>query len=180
MKHGYKRYAKYLTERDPQLIGMLDTFDTVSVDNSDCTDPWPWPRLYYILDSLKPGDEVYVQSLDKIASSIDDVERIARVLIDAKASIVIVGGGQRISGENIGILNALDTIKKLQSSIAEEIRLSTKPGPPPMLTETQAEEIRKRAKAGEMVSKLAKEFGVSRAILYRKYGVIRTPKAANH
>lgn len=179
MKHGYKRHAKFTQERDPQLIGMVESFDTVSTDSADSTDDWPWPRLSYILDSLEAGDEIYVQSLDKIASSIEDVEKLTQKLIEASATLVIVDSGQKISNDNIGILSTLKTIKSLQASISNEIKAGTKRGPKPQLTEEQAAEIRLRAENGEMVSKLAREFGVSRAILYRKYDVKRSPKSAD-
>lgn len=172
MKYAYIRHAPYAKTQIKQLVGIA--VDATFTDEAEASDEtWPWPQLQALLDTIKEGDIVYVKSLDRISRNVGEVADLTSKFIQVNASLHVIDTGVQIAKESSGLLSILNTLKKLEVAISKEVKEETKPGPKRQLTESQAAEIRKRAEAGEMVSKLAREYGVSRAVLYQKYDVKR-------
>ena len=172
MKYGYIRHATYAKSKIKQLTGI--EVDEVFTDEGEVSDDvWPWPQLQELLDMIQEGDTVYVKSLDRMSRNVSDVANITSQFIEAKATLHITDTGVQISNEGAEILSVLNMLKSLENAISKEVKEETKPGPKPQLSSSQVAEIKRRAVNGEMISKLAREFNISRAILYQKYGIKR-------
>ena len=172
MKYGYIRHATYAKSKIKQLTGIK--VDKTFTDEAEVSDGvWPWPQLQNLLDTIKEGDTVYVKSLDRMSRNVSDVADITSQFIKAKTTLYITDTGVQISNERSEILPVLNMLKSLENAISKEVKEETKPGPKPQLSASQVAEIKQRAENGEMISKLAREFNISRAILYQKYGIKR-------
>ena len=169
MDYGYVRHSPYLPKMTEQLIG-LDLADTFT-DYAETMDHYP--ELDRLLSILKKGDNLIVKSADRIGANARDVLVVAEKVVRAGATLVIVDAALKISKEKLELLSAIKMISVLDHFTVEVLQKEIKTGPKPSLTAAQADEVRRRAESGEMVSKLAIEYGVSRASLYKKYGVRR-------
>lgn len=174
MLYGYIRHAPFLKTPIKQLAGMQ--FDQTFTDFAETQDAFS--ELEKMLSLLSEGDVVFVKSLDRIGRNATEIAKIAHTFINAGAALMVVDTGVRICRENGEALTVLSMLANLEKATAANVKQEVKSGPKPLLTGLQAAEIRRRADAGEMVTKLAREFGVSRASLYEKYGVKRS-KTAN-
>ncbi len=174
---GYIRVSSCEQNPDRQLAGHET--DRVFIDrvSGATTDR---PALQEMLRYVREGDTVIIHSMDRLARNLIDLRKIVADLISRKIAV-------KFMKENLSFSDARDPMATLLLSVMgafaeferELIRerqregiaiAKTKgkyTGRKRALTIEQAEELCRRAAAGESRSALARSYGISRETLYR-------------
>lgn len=136
------------------------------------------PELDELLKrGVRPGDEVIVKSVDRLARSTVDLLAILEAVRDKGGHVrFLETEGLDINDKNgkfvLTILGAVAELERemIRERQAEGIAIAkTKgvyKGRKPALTDDQADELTRRLEAGEPVAALAREYGVSRQTVY--------------
>ncbi len=141
------------------------------------------PQLKAALEYLREGDSLIVHSMDRLARNLDDLRKLVKELTGRGIVVQFVKEGLRFTGEdspmNTLLLSMLGAVAEFERSLIlerqrEGIAIAKSnglyKGRKPQLDAVQAEELRRRAAAGEEKKKLAQEFGISRQTLYSYLG----------
>lgn len=190
---GYKRVSTVDQSTERQLDD--EQLDEVFEDKASGKDT-SRPQLYEAIRHSRRGDEFVVHSMDRLARNLEDLRRIVRVLT-AGGQITIDGraidhkGGVKVrfvkedltfTGEankySTFMLNMLGAVAEFERELIRErqregIALAKArgvyKGRKHALAKEQAAEIARRhaGGAGEGITALANEFGVSRQTVYR-------------
>lgn len=174
---GYIRVSSYEQNTDRQLDGIeLDkTFtDHVSGKNTKR------PELTRCLEYVREGDTLIVHSIDRFARSLDDLRHMVRTLIDRGVRIEFVKEGLKFSNHDDHIselvLNIMASIAQFERAIINErqregIAIAKRKGKyigrRPALNTAQADELRRRAAAGEKPSDLMYDFNIGKTTFYK-------------
>ena len=131
--------------------------------------------IHYVRD----GDTVVVHSMDRLARNLDDLRRLVRDLTGRGVRVRFVKEGLTFTGEDSPmatlLLSVMGAFAEFERALIRErqregIELAKARGAyrgrRPALGPSQAQELKRRAEAGEPVAKLAREFGVSRETAY--------------
>jgi putative DNA-invertase from lambdoid prophage Rac len=136
------------------------------------------PQFSRLLDRLEPEDVLIVSKLDRLGRSAPDVRATVELLAarGIRVHCLALGGVDLTSSAGrmtMQVISAvaefeLDLLRErvqagLKRAVAQGIRLGRKPS----LTTTQRTEALSRLAAGESVSGLAREHGVSRTTIIR-------------
>lgn len=139
------------------------------------------PQLDALIDYVREGDTVLVHSLDRLARNVTDLQAIIAELNSKGVRVEITTQGLVFTGDDnpmtkllLQMLGAvaefeLATIRERQAEgIAKAKAAGKYAGRKVALTPEQVEEIARRhaAGAGEGITALSKEFGVSRQTVY--------------
>jgi len=177
---GYKRVSSIDQNPQRQLEGIhLDKVftDVASGKNTDR------PELKRCLDYLREGDTFHLHSLDRLARNLADLQKIVHELTERGVSIVFhkenlhfnAGGGAKPDPMTLLLFQVLGAFSELERNLIRERqaegiaiakRMGKYKGRKPKLTQEKAEELKRRAAAGERISDLARAFGVSRETVY--------------
>lgn len=173
---GYQRVSTVDQNTDRQLDGV--ELDKVFTDKASGKDAHR-PELTRALEYVRHGDTLVVHSMDRLARNLEDLRRIVRELTGQGVSVEFVKESLTFTGEdsamNTLLLSMLGAVAEFERSMIlerqrEGIALAKAAGKykgrKAALTNDQADELRARLVAGESVTSLAKEFGVSRQTVY--------------
>lgn len=136
---------------------------------------------------VRHGDTVRVASMDRLARSLIDLQQLVDEILSKGASVAFVkepqtytpttddgaGGGDSMSRLMLHMLGAFAEFERnlIRERQAEGIRLAKAAGKyrgrARSLTQTQLVEARERIAAGVPKTRVAADFGVNRATLYR-------------
>lgn len=173
---GYQRVSTTEQNTARQLDGVeLDKVfsDHASGKNADRSE------LARALDYVREGDTLVVHSMDRLARNLEDLRRIVRELTGNGVKVEFVKESLTFAGDDSPmstlLLSMLGSVAEFERSMIlerqrEGIRIAKAAGKykgrKPALTDEQVEQLHARLAAGESVTLLAREFGVSRQTIY--------------
>lgn len=173
---GYRRVSTVDQNTERQLDGVeLDKMftDKASGKNTDR------PELARALDYVREGDTLVVHSMDRLARNLEDLRRLVRELTNQGVRVEFIKENLTFAGDdspmNTLLLSMLGAVAEFERSMIlerqrEGIALAKAAGKykgrKAALTAQQADQLRDRLAAGESVTALAKEFGISRQTVY--------------
>lgn len=173
---GYQRVSTVDQNTDRQLDGV--ELDKLFIDKASGKDT-KRPQLAACLDYVREGDTLVVHSMDRLARNLEDLRRLVRELTGRGVKIEFINENLTFAGDdspmNTLLLSMLGAVAEFERSMIlerqrEGIALAKAAGKykgrKASLTDEQARELRARLAAGEAVTALAKEFGVSRQTVY--------------
>ena len=177
MKLGYIRVSSEGQNTDRQLDGVkLDKVFEEKVSGKDTSRP----KLQELLSSARKGDEVIVNSMDRLARNLIDLHGIIDELTTKKASIRFIKEGQEFTGEKdpmkelmLNIMGSVaqferDIIKDRQrEGIAKAKKRGAYRGRSPKFSQEEMTSMRKLKADGSSVARVAKLYKTSRATVYR-------------
>jgi DNA invertase Pin-like site-specific DNA recombinase len=173
---GYQRVSTVDQNTVRQLDGVV--LDKVFTDKASGKDI-NRPELARAIDYAREGDTLVVHSMDRLARNLEDLRRIVRELTGQGVKVEFAKENLTFAGDdspmNTLLLSMLGAVAEFERSMIlerqrEGIALAKAAGKykgrKAALTDEQADQLRARLVAGESVSALAKEFGVSRQTVY--------------
>ena len=138
------------------------------------------PALQELLVYVREGDTIVVHSMDRLARNVDDLRRIVQEqtrrgvhLQFIKENLSFTGQDSPMANLMLSVLGAVaqferDLIRERQrEGIALAKQRGVYRGRTKSLSDDRADELRRRAEAGEKKAALAREFGISRETLYQ-------------
>lgn len=164
--------------RQREIVGHVDREFAEHVSARSTVDR---AQLAECIAYLREGDTLRVASIDRLARSLVDLRSLVDTITAKGAVLVFVQEGLAFSREAddpratfmLGILGSLAEFERslIRERQADGVALAKKagiyPGRKRILTPQQEEEIRQRCAAGANRNALAREFGVSRATIFR-------------
>lgn len=188
---GYVRVSTVEQNESRQLDGV--DVDKTFTDKASGRDR-DRPQLTAMLDFVREGDTVFVHSLDRLGRNVDDLRDIVTELTGQGVEVRIVKQGLTFTADDESPMNRLmltmlgafaefelAMIRERQAEgIAKAKAAGKYRGRKAALTAEQAADIARRhaGGAGEGITALAKEFGVSRQTVYRYLADVSTDRAA--
>lgn len=173
---GYQRVSTVEQNTDRQLDGV-DVDKTFS-DKASGKDTQR-PQLIACLEYVREGDTLVVHSMDRLARNLEDLRRLVRELTRQGVKVEFVKENLIFAGDdspmNTLLLSMLGAVAEFERSMIlerqrEGIALAKAAGKyrgrKAALTDGQADDLRARLAAGESVTSLAKDFGISRQTVY--------------
>lgn len=173
---GYVRVSTVDQNTDRQLDGVA--VDKAFTDRASGKDTRR-PELARALDYVREGDTLVVHSMDRLARNLEDLRRIVRELTGNGVRVEFVKENLTFTGEdsamNTLLLSMLGAVAEFERSMIlerqrEGIAIAKAAGKykgrKAALTQAQSTELRQRLAAGESVTALAAEYGVSRQTVY--------------
>jgi DNA invertase Pin-like site-specific DNA recombinase len=175
---GYLRVSTGQQNTTRQLSGI--TLDRVFEEKASAKDT-KRPVLAECLKYLREGDTLHIHSLDRLARSLGDLEKLIDTLTGRGVTIVSHKEGLRFTGDDDAmsklLLQVMGAVAQFERSLinerAQEGREAFKArggkfGPKTLkVTPEQEAQIRGLADAGVPKTEIAKTFGISRAYVYR-------------
>jgi len=142
-------------------------------------------QLEAALTYLREGDDLVCTSMDRLARSLPDLHSIVNELTERGITVRFLKEGQSYSQQSDSVsklmLSLLGAVAEFERSLIRERQTEgiaraknhgVYKGRSKTLTVEQAEEIRALVAQGVPKAKVAREFGVSRATLYRYLNVL--------
>lgn len=174
---GYKRVSSVGQNDERQLDGIdVDELFTDKASGKDTNRP----ELQNALRFARKGDVFVVHSMDRLARNIVDLRNTVQELNSKGVTVRFVKENLEFTGEDSPmsnlLLNMLGAVAEFERSMIKERQREgiaiakakgVYTGRKPSLSAEQVEEARKRKAAGESISAIAKDFGVSRPTIYR-------------
>jgi DNA invertase Pin-like site-specific DNA recombinase len=179
---GYVRVSTVDQNTARQLDGV--TLDVIFEDKASGKDT-NRPELQAALKYVRTGDTVVVHSMDRLARNLGDLLKTIKELNARSVAVEFAKEHLTFTGEDSAMSNLMLAImggvaeferamireRQLEGiAKAKERGVYAGHGRPAKLDAAQVEVIRRRSDAGESLSALAREFGVSRPTLYRALG----------
>ena len=174
---GYRRISTIDQHPERQLEQV--PLDHVFTDHASGKDAQR-PELDRLLAFARTGDTVFVHSMDRLARNLADLRRLVDDLTGRGVRIDFVHENLSFTGDDSPVatlmLSVMGAFAEFERALIRErqregVALAKQRGVyrgrKKMLTDDVAAEIRRRAAAGEGKARLAREFGISRATLYR-------------
>lgn len=173
---GYQRVSTVDQNTDRQLDGVeLDKMFSDKASGKDTLRP----QLAACLEYVREGDTLVVHSMDRLARNLEDLRRLVRELTHQGIKVEFVKENLIFAGDdspmNTLLLSMLGAVAEFERSMIlerqrEGIALARAAGKyrgrKAALTHGQADDLRARLAAGESVTLLAKDFGISRQTVY--------------
>lgn len=142
------------------------------------------PQLEACIDYAREGDTVHVYSIDRLARNLADLQRLVEAFNQKGVTVAFKKEGLTFSANNDNAMNKLlfqimgafaeferNMIRERQTegiAKAKERGAYNKNGRKPSLNQTQIEEIKQLAASKQTpISKIAKQFGVTRPTVYK-------------
>ncbi|MGK2903148.1 MAG: recombinase family protein [Mycobacterium sp.] len=173
---GYQRVSTVEQNTDRQLDEV--EVDKTFSDKASGKDTQR-PQLVACLEYVREGDTLVVHSMDRLARNLEDLRRLVRELTCQGVKVEFVKESLIFAGDdspmNTLLLSMLGAVAEFERSMIlerqrEGIALAKAAGKyrgrKAALTDGQADELRARLAAGESVTSLAKDFGISRQTVY--------------
>lgn len=173
---GYLRVSAVDQNTDRQLDGVeLDKVFTDKASGKDTNRP----ELARAIDYAREGDTLIVHSMDRLARNLEDLRRVVRELTSkgvrvefAKESLTFTGDDSPMNTLLLSMLGAVAEfersmiLERQREGIAIAKAAGKYKGRKASLSPAQSAELRQRVAAGESVTVLAAEYGVSRQTVY--------------
>lgn len=187
MRVGYVRVSSI----DQSLERQLDGLDVEKVFQDKASGKSTnRPGLTECMDFLRSGDTLVVHSIDRLARNLFDLQAIVQKLTGKgvgihfkKESLTFAASGEGSPMDKM-LLHILGAFAEFERAMIRErqregISVAKKQGRrlgrPAALTAEQKDALVTRCKAGEQKAALAKEYGISRTLLYQ---ILQEGKAA--
>src|SRR5512135_3673328 len=161
---GYIRVSTLDQSEARQLEGIA--LDKVFLDKASGKDT-KRPELELLLSFARSGDTVVVHSMDRLARNLDDLRRIVQTLTNKGVRVEFVKEHLTFSGEDSPMANLMLSVmgafaeferalirERQREGIAAARQRGVYTGRKPALAPDQADELRRRAAAGERKSTL--------------------------
>ena len=173
---GYLRVSTADQNTERQLDGVhLHKVFTEKASGKDTNRP----ELKRAIEYVREGDTLVIHSMDRLARNLEDLRRIVRELTDKGVRVEFVKEGLSFTGEDSAMNNLLLSmlgavaeferamiLERQREGIAIAKAAGKYKGRKPSLTPSQVDELRQRLAAGESVTALAAQYGVSRQTVY--------------
>ena len=174
---GYQRVSTVDQNTDRQLDGI--ELDEVFTDHASGKDT-NRPQLQAMIKHVRKGDEVVVHSMDRLARSLVDLRRTVDELTTKGVRVRFVKEGLTFGDTTdpcatlmLSVMGAVAEferallLERQREGIAIAKTKGVYKGRKPSLSADQTAAVIRRADDGESASALAREFGVSRATVYK-------------
>lgn len=174
---GYKRVSTLDQTTARQLEGVQ--LDEVFEDKASGKDA-KRPQLEAMLKHARKGDVVISHSMCQLARNLDDLRAVVLGLTKRGVRVEFVKEGLTFTGDDNAMAKLLLSmmgafaefersliLERQREGIAIAKAAGKYKGRKAKLGADRAEELRKRAAAGESRTKLAQEYGLSRETLYQ-------------
>lgn len=174
---GYVRVSSFDQNPGRQLEHMV--VDRVFSDKASGKDT-DRPQLRELLAYARDGDTIVVHTMDRLARNVDDLRRLVQTQNQRGVSVQFIKESLFFTGEDAPVANLMlsllgavaqferDLIRERQrEGIALAKQRGVYRGRRQALSDERADELRRRAAAGEKKATLAREFGISRETLYQ-------------
>jgi DNA invertase Pin-like site-specific DNA recombinase len=138
------------------------------------------PQLKAMLKHARKGDHIFCHSMDRMARNLDDLRAIVLGLTKKGIQVEFLKEGLTFTGDDNAMSKLLLSmmgafaefersliLERQREGIAIAKAAGRYKGRKAKLGVDRADELRKRAAAGENRTKLAKEYGLSRETLYQ-------------
>ena len=180
MQHGQRIGYVRVSSLDQNPERQLESvpIDRVFTDKASGKDTRR-PELDRALAFVREGDTLVVHSMDRLARNLDDLRRLVQQLTTRGVSVTFVKEGLTFTGEDSPMatlmLSVMGAFAEFERALIKErqregIALAKQRGAyrgrKQALSSAQAEDLRRRAAAGEPKAALARAFGISRDTLY--------------
>lgn len=177
---GYQRVSTVDQNTDRQLDGVeLDKVFTDKASGKDANRP----ELARAVEYVREGDTLVVHSMDRLARNLEDLRRLVRELTGQGVKVEFVKENLTFAGDdspmNTLLLSMLGAVAEFERSMIlerqrEGIAIAKAAGKykgrKASLSDIQANQLRARLGAGESVTSLDREYGVSRQTVYNYAG----------
>ena len=174
---GYIRVSTLDQNPDRQLEGVQ--LSKVFIDKASGKDTQR-PQLEALLSYVREGDTLVVHSMDRLARNLDDLRRMVQQLTGRGVRIEFVKESLAFTGEDSPMANLLLSVmgafaeferalirERQREGISLAKQRGVYRGRKKALSDSRLEELRRRVEAREPKAALAREFGISRATLYK-------------
>lgn len=174
---AYIRVSTIAQNPDRQLKGL--EFDRVFTDNASGKDT-SRPQLQELIKYVREGDTVFVHSIDRLSRNVSDLRELVKGFTMRGVSVRFETEGLVFTSEEkpeaLMMLSMLGSYAEFERATIRErqregIALAKKRGAykgrKQSLNSQQIDQLRARVNAGEVKTKLAKEFKISRETLYK-------------
>lgn len=174
---GYIRVSTLDQNPDRQLEGVQ--LSKVFIDKASGKDTQR-PQLEALLSYVREGDTLVVHSMDRLARNLDDLRRMVQQLTGRGVRIEFVKESLAFTGEDSPMANLLLSVmgafaeferalirERQREGISLAKQRGVYRGRKKTLSDSRLEELRRRVEAREPKAALAREFGISRATLYK-------------
>ncbi|GAA4013316.1 recombinase family protein [Deinococcus rubellus] len=138
------------------------------------------PQLIALLDHTREGDTVVVHSMDRLARNLDDLRALVYGLTAKGVCIEFVKEGLTFTGEDTAISKVLLSVmgafaeferalirERQREGIEAAKKAGVYKGRSKTLTAIQVGDLQQRAEKGESKASLARDFSISREIVYQ-------------
>ena len=138
------------------------------------------PKLDELIAFVRDGDTVLVASMDRLARNLDDLRHLVQLLTSRGIRVEFLKEHLTFTGEDSPMAQLLLSVmgafaeferalihERQREGIALAKARGTYRGRKPTLSPAQTMILRERVAAGEPKSGLAREFGISREVLYQ-------------
>jgi len=186
---GYARVSTRQQDTDRQEQDLLDAGvrrDDLYVDHGVSGARASRPAFDRALDALHDGDTLVVTTLDRLGRSAIDMLSFAAQLRDRNAGLRVLnlGGGDVDTATPMGsmVFSVMAALAQMELEIKRErVRDSVSKrrqtgsdlgGRRPMFTDSQIRSAIRLLNAGHPPSEVARDFGMSRATLYRRIATL--------
>ena len=173
---GYKRVSA-LDQADLRQLDGVET-DKLFTDKASGKDT-NRPQLTAMLGFVREGDTIVCHAMDRLARNLDDLRKLVLDLVKRGVHVRFVKENLTFTGEDSPIAHLLlsvigavaqferDLIRERQrEGIALAKQRKVYLGRVRSLSPAQADDLRRRIKAGERKTLLAREFGITRTTVY--------------
>jgi DNA invertase Pin-like site-specific DNA recombinase len=177
---GYVRVSSVDQNTARQLDGVK--LDKVFQDKASGKDT-KRPGLTEALAYVRQGDTLHVHSMDRLARSLVDMLGLVKDLTGRGVAVKFHKEALTFTGDDSASqklqLQIMGSVAEFERSMIRERQREGIAayksrggtfGPKGKLTDEQREEIKARAGSGEEKTAIAKEFGISRAMVYKILG----------
>lgn len=177
---GYKRVSA-LDQTDLRQLDGVET-DKLFTDKASGKDT-NRPQLNAMLSFVREGDTIVCHAMDRLARNLDDLRKLVLELVKRGVHVRFVKESLTFTGEDspmahllLSVIGAVaqferDLIRERQrEGIALAKQRKVYLGRVRSLSVIQADDLRRRIKAGEQKALLAREFGISRTTVYEYMG----------
>lgn len=174
---GYQRVSTVDQNTDRQLDGV--PVDKMFTDRASGKDTQR-PELSACMEYLREGDELLVHSMDRLSRSLVDLRRTVDELVGRGVRVTFVKEALTFTADKtdpcaVLLMSMIGAVAEFERSMIlerqrEGIAIAKAAGKykgrKSALSQAQAAALRERLAAGESVTTLAVEYGVSRQTIY--------------
>jgi len=174
---GYIRVSSYDQNPDRQLEGIQ--VDKKFIDKASGKDT-KREQLDLLMEFIREGDTLVVHSMDRLARNLMDLRRIVQILNGKKVSVRFIKENLTFTGDDSPMaqlmLSVMGAFSEFERSLIKErqregIELAKKRGAykgrKKALSDQDVEEVKTRLIQGIPKAQIARDFGITRATLYK-------------
>jgi DNA invertase Pin-like site-specific DNA recombinase len=147
------------------------------------------PQFRRLLDQIRDGEQLVVSKLDRLGRDAMDVSATIKALASRRIEVVVLQLGKLDLTSAAGklMLTMLAAVAEMerdllvertQAGLARAKAEGKALGRPPKSTTEQKAQMRRRFEAGESISAIARDTGLSRATVMRAAGIAQPEKQA--